>query len=290
MDCLKGLSWGLALVLGPVGLGLLGCARGAPKPAVERSPKELSPPPAVEPLPRQEQNTGLDLGKDEPEPEPEPKAPEGTVADTEKKPEEPKDEESEWIAAGGECAKEGLCVGIRVHLVQEKGRSVQDAKWWAEQIEFTQRLFAEVKVSVRTLSVEPLDARFADLRTPADRDALYKFAHGKEAVDVFVVRRLADIDRIGEEIRGVHWRRRSDIKHRWVIVSSIAMPGLLAHELGHFFGLPHSRYKISIMNKRRAPGRPPFAERVFAAPELKIMAARRDEMRRSGRLVDQRGR
>jgi hypothetical protein len=35
---------------------------------------------------------------------------------------------------------------------------------------------------------------------------------------------------------GVHWRAGT---RRWVFLTARARPPVLAHELGHFFGLPH---------------------------------------------------
>jgi hypothetical protein len=61
---------------------------------------------------------------------------------------------------------------------------------------------------------------------------------------------------------------------------------VLAHELGHFFGLPHSRYPISIMNKKPSPDRPAWPDLVFHPEELVIMGDRRDAMLADGTLVN----
>ena len=61
----------------------------------------------------------------------------------------------------------------------------------------------------------------------------------------------------------------------------------MAHELGHFFGLPHSGFRDSIMNKRPRT-RPTWEERVFVAEELEIVARERDAMFADGSLVDPR--
>jgi hypothetical protein len=103
---------------------------------------------------------------------------------------------------------------------------------------------------------------------------------------VYLVRKLADVDVEGEVIRGVHWRYRPDTSKRWIILSSIASSLVLSHEMGHFFGLPHSGYKVSLMNKKPAPGRPPWPLRVFAPQELTKMKRDRDSMKQSGMLID----
>ena len=102
-------------------------------------------------------------------------------------------------------------------------------------------------------------------------------------IDVFVVSRLGDIDVLGEEIRGVHWRDPRDPKRlRWILLSRISQPLVLAHELGHYFSLPHSTEPMSIMNK--APrALPPVSERGFTRGEYARMGRAWREM--SGRYL-----
>jgi hypothetical protein len=104
-------------------------------------------------------------------------------------------------------------------------------------------------------------------------------------VHVFVVGRLADVDIAGNEIRGVHWRERADRTHRWVILSKIAGSLVLPHELGHFFGLPHSTHDISLMNKT-VRLTPLVSELTFAEPEVLRMRKHRDRMLGSKMLVN----
>lgn len=67
---------------------------------------------------------------------------------------------------------------------------------------------------------------------------------------------------------GVTWWTTDDRK--LIILLTQAWERTLAHELGHFFGLPHSKYAISIMNKTPRE-EPPLEERTFHEKELAKM-------------------
>lgn len=175
------------------------------------------------------------------------------------------------------------CFELAVHVVEEDGQDVQTPQWMAEQVQEANRLFAPIGVGFRVGSAKVVDAAFADVKTRLERDRLGRDEHTLGVVHVFVVRRLADVDVEGEVIRGVHWRDRAETSRRWIILSSIASPMVLAHELGHFFGLPHTKHRESIMNKSPHLD-PPWPLRTFPKEEQAIMARRRDEMIGDGTL------
>lgn len=102
-----------------------------------------------------------------------------------------------------------------------------------------------------------------NLETREDRNALAKLAVPK-ALNVFVVESLADVDEPGRYRLGVHWRAGGT---HFVIIATYAVPGgrpcppqyrcaatsgLLAHELGHFFGLGHDPRSDNVMSYARA--------------------------------------
>lgn len=186
------------------------------------------------------------------------------------------------------------CFGIVVHVVVEGDAPVVAPVWFAEQVAAANRLFATIDVGFDTLEVRTESADRASIESRSDRDHLGRGEHGTASaplgvVHVWVVRRLADVDIAGDEIRGVHWRDRADPTRRFVILSSIAGDRTLAHELGHFFGLPHSRYPESIMNKTPRD-EPPWELRGFHVREYAIMRGRRDAMVADGTLRDRRSR
>jgi len=59
---------------------------------------------------------------------------------------------------------------------------------------------------------------------------------------------------------------------------------VLSHELGHFFGLPHSEFDISLMNKT-VRLTPLVSELTFAEPEVVHMRKHRDRMLASKMLL-----
>jgi hypothetical protein len=74
-----------------------------------------------------------------------------------------------------------------------------------------------------------------------------------------VVDRAADKDKEGDWIGGVHWRYGGKARalrgRRYVILSrQHARDDTLAHELGHFFGLPHSDVDGNLMTPGRGDG------------------------------------
>jgi hypothetical protein len=189
-----------------------------------------------------------------------------------------------FVSGSPACPEEARrCFELAFHVVEEDGADVQTPQWVAEQVQEANRLFAPVEVGFRVGSAKVVAGELADVRTRLDRDRLGRQEHSLGVVHVFVVRRLADVDVEGEVIRGVHWRDRAETSRRWIILSSIAAPMVLAHELGHFFGLPHTKHRESLMNKSPHMD-PPWHLRTFPKEEQAIMARRRDEMIADGTL------
>jgi len=163
------------------------------------------------------------------------------------------------------------CVGITFHVAHKGPKSLVPKPWIAKQLAHANRLFADIGLGFEVAAVKRIDANEAHVVTRLNRDMLGRKRFQKGTIHIFLVTHLANVDAPGV-IRGVHWRDRGNVKRRWVILANYARQWVLAHELGHFFGLPHSRYPKSVMNKR--PRKLPAAmDRVFVAAERKKMRA-----------------
>jgi hypothetical protein len=175
------------------------------------------------------------------------------------------------------------CVRLHLHVVVGPDGPVQTPGWLNDAIVHADWLFEPADVEFELVAVDAVGPEFLHIATREQRDAIGKPRFDRGVVHVFLVGQLDDVDIPGEVIRGVHWRQRSNTAKRWIILSKIGSNVVLGHELGHFFGLPHSSYAASVMNK--APREdPPWDQRVFVPEELAIVLADRDTMFADGML------
>lgn len=115
-------------------------------------------------------------------------------------------------------------------------------------------LFGDHGVSfVEARPRETIAARHADVITRDDRDAFAALL-APGVINVFVVRKLDDVDEPGRPRMGVTWRYLRDLEKKYVIVASYARPVVLSHELGHFLGNGHSKVKNNLMSYEHEEG------------------------------------
>lgn len=160
------------------------------------------------------------------------------------------------------------CIGIRLRVaIDDRGELVAPFDWIATQLASANEQFAAIDVGFEVVERDVVPAFAARIENRGERDQLGAMIDGR-VIDVFVTGQLDDIDEAGAFIFGVTWRHGT---RKFVIISAPhAWPRVLAHELGHFFGLPHSTEPISIMNKTPR-AEPPPEQRRFSDRELATM-------------------
>jgi hypothetical protein len=193
------------------------------------------------------------------------------------------------------CAVDTQKVKIIIHrtsrlkTVKSPPKLDTDELWLSAQIKEANQLFKTIGVCFVITETHSLPKSESSMKTRKQRTQLgrLKGRLTRGAIDLFIVNRLEDVDVKDTEIRGVHWRDPKDRRQkRWIILSRIARSKVLAHELGHYFDLPHSRYPISIMNKTpRAT--PPMSKRGFVRAEYKVIKKAWQRMTKTQYLIAQ---
>ena len=148
---------------------------------------------------------------------------------------------------------------LAITVAQLEGQPVVSEPWITEQVARANTIFNPHGVSFVVAGQHEMPDANARLENRRDRHALGRRQHD-EQIDVFFVASLRDVDEPERMRQGVHWRPRGDEfdpRAHFVIVSSVAGPTVLAHELGHFFGNGHSSVPGNIMSYERGDV-PPF--------------------------------
>lgn len=176
-------------------------------------------------------------------------------------------------------AQRAHCFGLQLHVVEGESGTVASAAWIAAQVALANKHFSGSDIAFELAGVDAIGGHASHVVTRADRNALAKGRLGGGVIHVHLVGALDDVDVPGEPRNGVAWRLPKDTR-KYIIIAATALPLTLAHELGHVFGLPHSTYPDSIMNK--APRAvPAVADRSFAASERATIQAQRKRLVRS---------
>jgi NAD(P)-dependent dehydrogenase (short-subunit alcohol dehydrogenase family) len=178
-------------------------------------------------------------------------------------------ERAALTAALPACPARAHCVGLQLHVTARESGLIAEPAWLAGQLAAANQHFAPLDLGFTVVGIDTLPATVEHVATRRDRDQISTGRLAGPVIHVFIVGQLDDVDRAGQIIRGVTWHLRPD-GHKYIVLSTVAPERVLAHELGHVFGLPHSRYAISLMNKTER-SEPPIADRTFADEEIAMM-------------------
>lgn len=171
---------------------------------------------------------------------------------------------------------------LHVEIATVDGVPVVSEEWIEAHRQAANSIFGPAQVHFNSMDVHTNNDIAADLVTRSDRHRLGPLVDAERGdIHIFVVRSMTDVDVEGRLLRGVHWRstRGGGFRH-FVVLTTLARPNVLAHELGHFFGNPHSDTPGNIMSYQRGEG-PPF----FDARQLRRIQRFRQRFIRSGELL-----
>ena len=152
--------------------------------------------------------------------------------------------------------------------------------WLAERLAQANAIFAPSGVAFVLRERRTMGAEHAAMEDRSDRHALADLLVAR-SINVFVVASLRDVDDPSLMRQGVHWRPHGRRHLHYVIVSAVAGPTTLAHELGHFFGNPHSDTPDNVMSYTRDGAVPPF----FDAAQLRRIRRHARRFLSEGELV-----
>jgi len=186
---------------------------------------------------------------------------------------------AEPTAAGAPAGPLPCTFGLAFTVAEPAGAAVVPDGWLDAQVAEAERLFGPVGVHFRWVirkAGKPGAGR-AEVETRDDRDA-FQDQLEQGYINVFVVRSLRDVDEPPRMRMGVTWTQR-ETKRRYVVLSSIAKPSVLAHELGHFFGNGHTTVTNNLMSYDRDGGV------VFLSEEQRARIAERATGFAKGALV-----
>jgi hypothetical protein len=174
-----------------------------------------------------------------------------------------------WVAAvlslGGAFSlparseDERVVLPVVFHVARdERDAPVAGARFLAVELASANDVFAPLAVQFELKKTLSLPPGHASVVTREDRDAMLTYVR-PGAIHCMVVGRLLDVDTPGRVRRGVHWYAEEQQRPHMLILSTGSEPRVLAHELGHYLGLPeHRQVAGNIMSYLWGEGIPRF--------------------------------
>ncbi len=141
--------------------------------------------------------------------------------------------------------------GLVLHRPTPPDESHGFAHELARSVSLAQSIYRPLGFDLAVDATVPLDTRFDRIESTAARDALAPLVR-VQRINVFLVDALRDAEVKDVYRLGVTWDSRIAPLRRYIILTRGARDSSLAHELGHFFGIPeHSATKNNLMSYDR---------------------------------------
>jgi hypothetical protein len=175
-----------------------------------------------------------------------------------------------------------LAIKLRVLIAScppaagQPAQAVRPVAWVDEHVAAVRALLAPHGIAVTAVTAPFTPAR-CELLTRADRDSLATDVNMDGAVTVLVMPRVRDLDVPSYDLKGVHWRARG---RRWIFLTAAARPPVLAHELCHYFGLPHDPAGGNLMTP--GPSSPTWKSKRPPAPFAPVLTGAQVQRLRAG--------
>lgn len=144
-------------------------------------------------------------------------------------------------------------IPLTVHVATADGDPVASRARVTQWVLRANRALAQSGVEVYVHSVRHLPRGWRAVTRAGQRRRLAGYAPSDGTIHVFVTEELDKPHRrrSRRRVRGLHWRYRGirrDLRQReYVVVTDGAPNTTFAHELGHLFGLAHSKSTTNIM-------------------------------------------
>jgi len=144
-------------------------------------------------------------------------------------------------------------IPLTVHVATADGDPVASRARVTQWVLRANRALAPAGVEVYVHSVRHLPRGWRAVTRAGQRRRLAGYAPRNGTIHVFVTEELdrPRRRRLRRRVRGLHWRYRGlrrDLRQReYVVVTDGAPNTTFAHELGHLFGLAHSKSTTNIM-------------------------------------------